>query len=290
VAIARNASLLIALGGPNGDSGQGAAWAGYFRAACAPCPAGKDCSNPLVLTDCPVGFYCLEGALPVACSIGSYCPSGTGTINPHCPAGSFCVNSSIAEPCPLGRFGATQRLTAASQCTACSAGRYLALAGQWLERKACPGCPIGRWSAALVTAPTDCTLCAVGKVGTLDGSPSEAAGCTAPCAAARTAPVGGGLGTCAGSSDAYACWPTCPPSLALSGPSTCTASTFTSATCTSCGAGKVYTHWLDESLSKVQDPTSVDTQQMQGMAIRIARNGSVMVVAATYDGSSTGSQ
>jgi hypothetical protein len=289
VAIARDASLLIAVGGPLGGGGPGAAWAGYWRAPCTPCPAGKECSNTFLPVDCPAGSYCLQGDLPVLCSVGSYCPAGTGTVNPHCPLGMFCADTSNTTPCPLGRFGATQRLTAATQCTTCSAGRYPALTGQSVERIACPGCPIGRWSAALVTAQTDCTQCAAGKVGTLDASTSEATGCIAPCAATRTAPVGGELGTCAGSSSAYACWPTCPPTLALSGPSTCTGSTFTSATCTNCGVGKYYTQRLHESLVNTQDPVVVGAGY-QGSVTTISRDGSVMVVSAWLDNSRTGSQ
>jgi hypothetical protein len=65
--------------------------------------------------------------------------------------------------------------------------------------------------------------------------------------------------------------------------------TFTSATCTNCGAGKVYTQWLDESLLKTQDPV-VSSDALQGASISISRDGSVMVVGAIGDHAGSGSE
>jgi hypothetical protein len=381
VAIARDDSLLIAVGGPAGDSNQGATWAGYWRAPCTTCPAGKECSNPLVPTDCPVGYYCLAGALPVACSLGSYCPAGTGIVNPPCPAGSFCVNSSIAAPCPLGYWSATVRLKAATQCTACNPGKFgnattvvrdteadscalcnvgfyclgadspevvcslgsnclggspddtpcdqgqyctsttatpidcplgrfgnrpglTALSqclycnpgkyssgatGQTTQAAACTDCPIGSYSTATgALSSTTCTACAAGKVGTKEGATSS--GCVAPCTATPSAPALGALGECQGTSSGnYNCWPTCPVRYALTGPSTCTGTTFTSAQCGNCTAGQLYTSSVSSGLVKYRE-TGVGTSQGQGSSVVISADGRVMVQAAKGDNSNRGSQ
>jgi hypothetical protein len=51
----------------------------------------------------------------------------------------------------------------------------------------------------------------------------------------------------------------------------------------------VYTQRLDESLIKSQDPAALIGGN-QGSSIAISRDGTVMVVGAVYDQSSTGSQ
>jgi hypothetical protein len=283
-----------------------------------PCPPGSYCASITMIADCPLGRYgaasglssstdctvCGAGKYGVlagrttetaACAIctastgsGLYCaPGGTSITGTPCPKGFYCPDVSTAIGCPLGSFGEWTGFTSVTSCTACSVGRYTALTGQSTQEAACPGCPVGRWTGALLSSVTGCTNCAVGKVGTLSGQTSEATACTTACAASGVAPAGGKIGGCTGTSSTYQCWPSCPPQFGLSGPSTCTGSTFTSATCSACAPGKAYTQHVAESLRLIQE-VGTPGNQYQGMIIAISADGSVMVQGAPRDNGGAG--
>jgi hypothetical protein len=282
-----------------------------------PCPQGSFCSTPDRQQACTAGRYGPTAGLTIctACAAGKYgtvtgatseaaacvpctaapgtglsCPPDSTTDSPPCPRGFYCPDASTVLRCPLGSFGEWTGFTSATQCTACSAGRYTSLTGQASEEAACPSCPVGRWSGSLLSSITGCIDCAVGKVGTFVGQTSEPAACAAPCAATRTAPVNGALAHCGtADGDAYACWPVCRPYYALSGQSTCTGSTFTSATCNVCSAGELYTLHAAAVIARFQESGTPGSQQ-QGWRVSISADGSIMVQAAYVDNQNKGGQ
>jgi hypothetical protein len=263
-----------------------------------PCPQGSYCTTPSEVEACPAGRYGPTAGLTIctACAAGKYgtmvgatseaatcvpctgdfCPPGSTTDSSPCPRGFYCPDVSTSIGCPLGTFGEWTGFTSATQCTACSAGRYTSLTGQASEEAACPSCPVGRWSGSLLSSVTGCIGCAVGKVGTFAGQASEPAACVAPCAATRSPPVNGAMAHCATAGDAYACWPACKPYYGLSGQSTCTGSAFTSATCKVCSAGELYTSHADEMIARYQENPSNGAVQ-QGSKVVMSKDGSIMV-------------
>jgi hypothetical protein len=282
-----------------------------------PCPQGSYCTTPSEVEACPQGRYGDATGLTLctACGAGKYgtvtgatseaaacvpctaapgtglsCPPGSTTDSPPCPRGFYCPDASTILGCPLGSFGEWTGFSSATSCTACSVGRYTALTGQSSEEAACPGCPAGRWSGALLSSVTGCIECAVEKVGTFSGQMNESAACAAPCAATRTAPVNGAMAHCGtADGDAYACWPVCRPYYALSGQSTCTANAFTPATCQVCSAGQFYTLHATAVIARFQESGAPGFQQ-QGGSVSISADGSIMVQAAGIDNQNQGGQ
>jgi hypothetical protein len=284
-----------------------------------PCRLGSYCPTPSLLLDCPAGrFGAATGLIAdtdcTACAAGQYgtvtgatsesaacvpctatpgtglsCPPGSTSDSPPCPKGFYCPDVSTVIGCPLGSFGEWTGFISVTSCTECAVGRYTALSGQSSEEAACPGCPVGRWTGALLNSVTGCTNCAVGKVGTFAGQTNELAACAAPCSATRTPPVNGAMAECAGTAaGVYACWPACKPYYALSGQSTCTGSTFTSATCNVCMAGQSYTVH-NAAVVRLRENGTFGSQQ-QGARVQISSDGSIMVQSAPADNAMMGGQ
>jgi hypothetical protein len=109
----------------------------------SPCPGGT--FQPLGGQDtcraCPVGFFCISNTTtPSSCPAGYWCPNGTAVGTLH--------------PCPVGRFSAALELTAATDCTPCSAGAYCASAGLTEPTAPCAAGYVCR-GGAVSAAPTD---------------------------------------------------------------------------------------------------------------------------------------
>lgn len=114
---------------------------------CLKCPPGRYCQDKGLSApsgDCAAGYFCLESAetsRPAAedlisgrwgkCTRGNYCP----------------VATSYPYPCPAGTFSNSEKLTAASECTPCTAGSYCLTRGLTVVTEVCDAgfyCPDGQ--------------------------------------------------------------------------------------------------------------------------------------------------
>ena len=136
----------------------------------APCAAGRWSNNTGLSMKCP-------GACPVA---GTY-SIATGLTRPEDCEGRLCpgdgnysplVGVPTAEkcerlPCPAGRFGASDGLASAFDCTPCSVGKTSVGAdvkdGAARESNACALCPGGRFNPS-TNLTEECTVCDAGKM------------------------------------------------------------------------------------------------------------------------------
>ena len=143
----------------------------------AQCAAGRWSNNTGLSMECP-------GACPVA---GTY-SIATGLTRPEDCEGRLCpgdgnysplVGVPTAEkcerlPCPAGRFGASDGLASALDCTPCSTGKtsfgaVTAFGGASRESNGCALCPGGRFNPS-TNFTGECTICDAGKT-TSSGAP-----------------------------------------------------------------------------------------------------------------------
>ena len=104
-------------------------------------------------------------------------------IDPHDPLFSNLLQPNFRKPshrCPRGRFGATEGLESANQCTRCPVGRYGILVGAADADDACRLCPRGTYGSERGLLTSACSGdCPVGRYGPISGL-TRASQC-APC-------------------------------------------------------------------------------------------------------------
>jgi hypothetical protein len=120
-----------------------------------PCPAGSynNVTGKSTCSSCPAGFYC-DGTRPTmyqSCPAGRYCPAGTGITVPRCPVGTYSSNT---------------RLTSASDCTSCLAGKFCNAPGLTFPNGTCAAgfyCPTGSMDAKGMTSSAYDNRCPTGS-------------------------------------------------------------------------------------------------------------------------------
>eukprot|EP01135_Chromosphaera_perkinsii_P005913 Nk52_evm8s371 gene=Nk52_evmTU8s371 len=146
------------------------------------CPGGS--SSP---QECAAGTYSNSNGLSscLQCPKGYFCPKATQDFSANpCPKGHFCplgTGDGKANPCPSGTFGDIEKLTAESECKACTAGSFCETAGLQAPNGLCsPGyfCKAGSTSRS----PTNTiqggkclkgTYCPSGAITPIDCSPGS---------------------------------------------------------------------------------------------------------------------
>ncbi len=132
---------------------------------CWPCPPGKYCSIVGLDTpgdgtttsdsDCDAGYYCKTSSNTKAPDSDD--PSGN--FGP-CPTGYYCPKGiSNPIPCPPGTYSATTKISAASSCLSCTAGKYCSKGGLSAPEGDCGAgyyCPAG--SKVPKPAATQCPI------------------------------------------------------------------------------------------------------------------------------------
>jgi hypothetical protein len=101
-----------------------------------------------------------------------------------------------------------------------------------------------------------------------------------------TAPVNGAFGTCSSTPNSLAsgatCLPVCFPPFVESGPSSCSSTTLTSATCAVCPLkGKQWNAPQTSQLALLRGSTTVSGQF--GRALAFSASGALLVVGAPFD-------
>ena len=94
---------------------------------CTQCDGGWYCDSPnatAVTGRCDAGYYCTSGSDTATPDTGN-----TGVAGP-CPTGHYCgQQTTTPDPCPRGTYNNQTKLTAQSQCTDCSYGKYCGSTG-----------------------------------------------------------------------------------------------------------------------------------------------------------------
>ena len=91
---------------------------------CLKCPPGRYCAIKGLSApsgDCLPGYFCVESAETSKPSALDIISSRWG----KCPVGHYCPTATaLPYPCPAGSFSNSESLTAANECTPCTAGKY----------------------------------------------------------------------------------------------------------------------------------------------------------------------
>ena len=117
--------------------------------ACQPCPAGKFCDQPGMISvsssdkDCNAGYYCsLSSDTPSPSEVANSDTNSTLWGNGPCPPGHYCESGVITpEPCPIGTYRPSTMGMNVDDCIPCSAGATCTETGMTQDGT---GCPLGK--------------------------------------------------------------------------------------------------------------------------------------------------
>ncbi|KAF7241231.1 Signal peptide, CUB and EGF-like domain-containing protein 3 [Varanus komodoensis] len=174
---------------------------------CWPCPGGKFCANPGLVSPsgpCSPGHYCtLKARVPNpvldetggVCPAGHFCPLGSSSPSP-CPSGTLLpqpgmMSRNACLPCPRGSFCQGEGLAVVSGM--CQAGHYCDMLSSRPDQKLCPPgfyCPKGTASPVPCAAgsinphsgkwnATGCKLCPAGYFCSRPGKTAPEGPCSA---------------------------------------------------------------------------------------------------------------